>query len=861
MCGGKVYLLERHIDGSKLYHRHCIRTSQRSQSKPSSYTADLHPTNTAGQDGTPRGRLDCTGLFETQNKSRAAHGSNPAPEGGIDKSLSAGVSIQEKNVSSHIRSHPYSRQPVTGNKVDKIAELFNETEKSTSKATSSKSLLLAGYASTAYKPISVETSSVLSGTNSTVSKPSSGLKTVSTSETKPYVTTITSNKREVVKAAGNDTKVKSTISQGADTCVAVVGRPKTITQKGEGLEGPTVSNKDKPSDPAVVSGLLQSLAQVRNNDNKGNALISKSDKQPASNVKDVRSNKHNVQVVSRTTVNSDDKLSQGISKAGVNARSPVNPKCKYLQITKPQNVPNTSTAVSSQISPSSITQPSSRSISTVLTTKTTATVNINNTKPNNSDSTSHITPISIINKTPHTTISSTAQTQENMPTKSLYTVTMKETPTKQPKSVLKIRSVEPSKKKEEDLEIDWTTPDPTLKTSGHDISLSSKAVPIKSVLKTSETNDVPVAPPRKSILKKKEANKSQEMKSVQSNSSVITGISVSPRKDINTFNLTDSVEMSHGELTAVRSKNKVNGMQKVEIEIKGKEEKGKPEWMLEAEKRQKMRGWKYIDPEKKWKTDDSASKTTPTNKRSSEPLNVTIQATRVKQSDTGAKTNVNQRVEPSRNNRSTSPNGELNMRANVEKVRPGALDGDKRSASDNKPEWMKEAERRIEERNGKYIDPEKHLTRKTLSIRDGRTTSPGSSVPPRPVTSPQTSPKSPASPQSPRLQKVDVGSTGINNDVQSPTRKRQAPPRPDYLPPYTTPPPYSSDTSPGRRRLVPSPITLNSPLTSPEERLVGIGNNRGTIGCATCTVLLTLLYVNHNGSTIHLPQQKSQSKF
>ena len=344
MCGGKVYLLERHIDGSTLYHRYCFRTSQKSQSKPSTYTANLHPGDAVGHDGVSSSR-ETAGRFDTQNRNRTARDFKSTPEGGMDKSLSAGVSSQEKNSSSHTRSHPYSKQPAAENKVDKIAELFKETEKAKDKAASSKNLLLAGYTSNVYKPITVNKSSVFSGASSTTSKPSLGLTTVSSAETKHYTTTITSKSAgtgEIGKTVGSDIKSKSAVSQGAGTFMAATGRPQTVTQKAEGLESTKVSKNETPSDPAVVSGLLQSLAQVRNKDSKGTAFSESSVNHPTSNVKNVGGKEHNVQILSRTTVNNNDNLSQGVSKTGVNIRSPISPKCKYLQITKPQNVPNTS---------------------------------------------------------------------------------------------------------------------------------------------------------------------------------------------------------------------------------------------------------------------------------------------------------------------------------------------------------------------------------------------------------------------------------------------------------------------------------------------------------------------------------------
>ena len=271
MCGGKVYLLERHIDGNTLYHRHCFRTSQRAQPKPSTYTANLHRGDPGELNGTTTGSKT-TGLFETQSKKSYAPESVAVIS---NKSSSPSGSNQTTIGRSPARNHPYSRQPASENKVDKIAELFNETDSSSNKSTSSKNLLLLGYTSNAYRPAIGETTSVFSGTGP---KTNYGMKTASSVETKVPVSKITEAKTEVSKTAGNNGGCKSPTDSSAGTRVAVVGRPKvgSAENRKESLktDGSTVLTRDKPSDSNVVSGLLQSLAHVRNNDREHSQQVS-----------------------------------------------------------------------------------------------------------------------------------------------------------------------------------------------------------------------------------------------------------------------------------------------------------------------------------------------------------------------------------------------------------------------------------------------------------------------------------------------------------------------------------------------------------------------------------------------------------
>ena len=96
------------------------------------------------------------------------------------------------------------------------------------------------------------------------------------------------------------------------------------------------------------------------------------------------------------------------------------------------------------------------------------------------------------------------QTQEKKPN----SLSHNETTTKKPKSILKIRTTEPSTQTDA-FEIDWTTPDPTLKENGQNISLKSDVATAKPRLKLGEATDFPVAPPRKSILKNKDVRKLQ----------------------------------------------------------------------------------------------------------------------------------------------------------------------------------------------------------------------------------------------------------------------------------------------------------------------------------------------------------------
>ena len=794
MCGGKVYLLERHIDGNTLYHRHCFRTSQRAQPKPSTYTASLRRGDSGELSGTTTGNRTI-GLFETQSKNSDAQDSVALG----NKSLSPSGSSQITTGRSPARNHPYSRQPASENKVDKIAELFNETDSSSNKSTSSKNLLLLGYTSNAYKPAIGETTSVFSSTSSTGPKTTYGMKTASSVETKAPASKITEAKTEFSRTPGNNVRSKSPTNSSAGTRVTVVGRPKlgSTEDRKEGLQtdGSTVLTRDKPSDSNVVSGLLQSLAHVRNNDRE-HTQTNKPPSQVTSGV-----------VPSRTVHNAN----ANVSKTGANVRNPINPNRRYLQIKSSQNVPKTSTTVSSQSSKASITQSSSS------TATKTETVTVTTTKPNIPDTNLKKTPVSITTEKEHSTGSSVLQTQEKKPN----WLSHNETTTKKPKSILKIRATEPSAQTD-DFEIDWTTPDPTLKENGQSMSLQSDVAPTKTCLKAGEGTDFPVAPPRKSILKNKELRK------VQTNPvhlNIKPNRPPSPKKEINTFKLTDSIEMSEGRPVTAGSKNARNELQKVEIEIRSQEENSKPEWMLEAEKRQKMRGGKYIDPEKKWKDDVGTSKTSSADAKQAK---VTNQAARIKHTLPGFK----EKIEIKQQEKWTM-NDDLNqVKAENSVVNKVKLNGGitftqklnqvdqnakKDSARDNKPEWMIEAERRIAERNGQYKDPEK----KANDSQDGGVRSPSSPPPGHGIT-PESSPRMPISPHSPGLSIGTVSpSSGGGSIVVSPRhKKRQAPPRPD-VPPYRTSPNDRADISPGRR-LVPASLPLNplSPSSSPDERFV-----------------------------------------
>ena len=212
-------MLERHIDGNTLYHRHCFRTSQRTQPKPSTYTASLRRGDSGELNGTTTGNRTI-GLFETQSKKSYAQDSVALG----NKSLSPSGSSQTTTGRSPARNHPYSRQPASENKVDKIAELFNETDSSSNKSTSSKNLLLLGYTSNAYKPAIGETTSVFSSTSSTGPKTTYGMKTASSVETKVPASKITEAKTEVSKTPGNNVRSKSPTNSSAGTRVTVVGR-------------------------------------------------------------------------------------------------------------------------------------------------------------------------------------------------------------------------------------------------------------------------------------------------------------------------------------------------------------------------------------------------------------------------------------------------------------------------------------------------------------------------------------------------------------------------------------------------------------------------------------------------------------
>ena len=555
--------------------------------------------------------------------------------------------------------------------------------------------------------------------------------------------------------------------------------------------------RDKPSDSNVVSGLLQSLAHVRNNDRE-HTQTNKPPSQVTSGV-----------VPSRTVNNAN----ANVPKTGAKVRSPINPNRRYLQIKSSQNVPKTSTTVSSQSSKASITQSSS---STAAKTETVTT-----TKPNIPDTNLKKTPVSITTEKEHSTGSSVLQTQEKKPN----WLSHNETTIKKPKSILKIRATEPSTQTDH-FEIDWTTPDPTLKENGQNMSLQSDVAPTKPCLKAGEGTDFPVAPPRKSILKNKELRKVQT-DPVHLN--IKPNRPPSPKKEINTFKLTDSIEMSEGKPVTAGSKNARNELQKVEIEIRSKEENSKPEWMLEAEKRQKMRAGKYIDPEKKWKDDVGTSKTSSADAKQAK---VTNQAAHIKHTLPGfkEKIEVKQQEKWTMNddlNKGKAENSVVNkMKLNggitfTQKLNQGDQNPQKDSVRDNKPEWMIEAERRIAERNGQYRDPEKKAGGKANDSQDGGVRLP-SSPPPEHSITPESSPRRPISPPSPgRSFGTASPSSGGEKIVVSPRhKKRQAPPRPN-VPPYRVSPTNRADTSPGRR-LVPASLPLNplSPLSSPDQRYV-----------------------------------------
>ena len=284
--------------------------------------------------------------------------------------------------------------------------------------------------------------------------------------------------------------------------------------------------------------------------------------------------------------------------------------------------------------------------------------------------------------------------------------------------------------------------------------------------------------------------------------------------------------MSEGKSVTTGSKNARNELQKVEIEIRSKEENTKPEWMLEAEKRQKMRGGKYIDPEKKWKDDLGTAKASSADAKQAKVTNPT---SRTKHTLPGLKETVElkQHEKWTRNNDLNKTKAE-NSVVNKVKLNGGTtstqklIQGDRNakndSARDNKPEWMIEAERRIAERNGQYKDPEKKSRGEAKDSQDGGVRSP-SSPPPEHGIPPESSPTMPHSPG--RSVGTVSPSSGGENMVASPRhKKRPAPPRPD-VPPYRTSPTHKADASPGRR-LVPASLPLSqlSPISSPEERFV-----------------------------------------
>ncbi len=273
--------------------------------------------------------------------------------------------------------------------------------------------------------------------------------------------------------------------------------------------------------------------------------------------------------------------------------------------------------------------------------------------------------------------------------------------------------------------------------------------------------------------------------------------SQSANNHMNAFNVTDSVELSQKkgtptwqlEMDARRNINNNAALKLAyaqseakpkesafianvkpgskQTEVKDQESSSKPEWMLEAEKRQAARGGKYVDPE-------IAMKATPPVERNEEPMDTGVKiikanGTRPKTFETkftekkevkitekwgspkfdragspgrsidrwkskspvgfhspesspelrrpahrlGSPVLTNRQDSPvleRPTNRFGSPVQTRNACQKIEKSNKEKENGlvkDKQGITSDKPEWMQEAERRQVARNGQYQDPEK----------------------------------------------------------------------------------------------------------------------------------------------------------
>ncbi len=812
MCGEKVYLLERHIDGSTLYHRHCFRTSQRSQPKPKTYTANLNHVDGSGE---PH-KSQTSGLFQVQNRAKT--------------SLSSGATdSQDKGA----RGHPYQRQSpksgATENKIDRIAELYNEGNKKESTDKSSNKLLLLGYTNNAYKPSTSENTSVFTKSSSAQSN------AINTGKPEPYVSTF-SSKPTVQSNILKSVTPENNISSQGKTIGSSVGAKSAVV--------------DDKSETNVVSGLLNSLANVRNNysSNQGSAISGASGTKP-SNIMVLTQDKPFVQ---RNNVNNTDNVSHDINKTEITTKGYGTPQNKYSTSTVninsvPSNKGLDSSHLKSPITKSSL-------ISTVTTTSsvsgasknqgTTFSTSVLPNKPQTStitvakQSQIHIptnnfttSPNSIGNT--HSSLQSSDITKPNKPPprpSSPPSYAVSHSPDK-PKSILKTR---PNLNKSEDIEIDWTSPVPVLKPNAVKDSQNTQ---VKSILKkTSDPTKSTSGNGHTANLKKLSANHTP----------------VSPKNNYSAFNLADSIDIAK---TSDRNL-KNNKTTPVNIEIKHTDTKGdsnKPAWMLEAEKRQRNK----LRERENAPTNGNEGRKSPVQRISSQlHINTGPQynVTNVKET-LGTNSNLKESAMTGNTEKWTShvttqfnkPSVQginkvgAGQRQNPFNEKPNVTTAEQ----DARPEWMKEAERRKAARGGQYVDPEKNPNRLHWDKRDGKNPSPKSpspvesrSPPPRPAITPRTSitPREPVSPQpvpsprqtpsprqplSPRQTPSPSSLSSVSSTSPHPSPKRPAPPRPAQLPVWGKPSPTSptSHTRPVGQRVIPAgQVTSSTAGCSPQHR-------------------------------------------
>ena len=647
-------------------------------------------------------------------------------------------------------SVPKNGQPKAENAADRIAKLLSEREEPRTKATASKNLLLLGHTSSAYKPVNTDTSvaswqvrapspkrgpgsNLLSGMNASArpetasTGKASGTKTSEISKSTGYTSTSTGSSSAGSVGAGSTAVDIDTSSRGAQE------KPTTATSK-------PILPENKSGESTVVSGLLQSLAQVR----KTEQATSPRDKSLP------------VQEMDKSFA----------SKSGAHSghvRSPVNPKCKYLDISKQNDV---SASVPSESAMSkSLTPSSGPTVLTVASTSIASALSKNVSSVN-----AHAEPSSVSSSSQHSPLNLSKQGGATGPSYRPSAVKMTERHFKQPKSILKVKTAHPAPDKVQDVEIDWTTAVPTLKTArvGKPSLVTQQDVSL---------NETPTQNPViKSILKKRDPDK-KSGQSVQNSTST---------NEITGFKVTDSVEMrKHSSGNEIS-----NGV--------------KPDWMVEAEKRQKVRGGKYVDPEKRSKVENTAMNSAVSERPQPKPRQFIPSNLQSKVLETN---HTKQEKWTSTPNKAEGANGE-NGPSNRENRR-NMMDT-RKAADDLKPEWMREAERRIAERNGRYVDPEKPLGRRGLDRRDGSgdVLSPArSQPPPRPTTSPQLSP----------------GST-VSSSLSPLSSPRTSPFRPN-VPPQISPRPgqQQHDAEPQKAPVRPtspavpsvSPVSPTSPVSSP----------------------------------------------